>query len=387
MTQSVGGRIMSWKFKIGRLAGIDIFVHFTFLILLAWIALSGYGQNGDIALAAVGLLLTAAVFAIIVLHELGHAMAARMYGIATRDIILLPIGGVARLERMPEKPVQELVVALAGPAVNVVLAALLFVIGSIRSFADPEAAFALGAGIIDQLFWINVFLIGFNLLPAFPMDGGRVLRALLAMRLGNFRATQVAARIGQGMAIAFAVFGLFGELFNQPMRPMLVLVALFVWSGAGQELAMAQARAGRGAIRASTVMIRRFAAVEPDDILFRLVAFAQQGLQHNFPVVVNGQLIGLVTRDDLARGFTALGPEARVMQIMRRKFPTVGPDDPAELGLRELSDEFPIVPVVSGKRLFGMLTAESAAEYVRLRRTPVVVRVSEPVATSNRDER
>ena len=170
------------------------------------------------------------------------------------------------------------------------------------------------------------------------------------------------------------------------MQPMLILIALFVWTGAGQEAALAQARAGRGAILASTVMLRRFAAVEPDDILHRLAAFAQQGFQQDFPVVVNGQLVGLVTRGDLARGYTALGPDARVMQIMRRKFPTVGPDDPAELGLRELSEEFPVVPAVSGKRLFGLLTAESAAEYVRLRRTPVVVRVTEPVATSYRND-
>ena len=140
-------------------------------------------------------------------------------------------------------------------------------------------------------------------------------------------------------------------------------------------------------ILASTVMLRRFAAVEPDDILFRLVAFAQQGFQQDFPVVVNGQLVGLVTRGDLASGFAALGPDARVMQIMRRKFPSVGPDDPAEIGLRELSEEFPVVPVLSSRRLFGLLTTESAAEYVRLRRTPVVVRVSEPVATSSRNER
>jgi Zn-dependent protease/predicted transcriptional regulator len=376
---------MSWSFKIGRLAGIDIFVHFTFLILLGWIALSGYVASGDVVQAAAGLLLTGAVFAIIVLHELGHAMAARMYGIATRDIILLPIGGVARLERMPAKPVQELVVALAGPAVNVVLAIFFLAIGSIRAIADPDAVIAHRAGIIEQLFAINIWLIGFNLLPAFPMDGGRVLRALLAMRVGNLRATQVAARIGQGMAIVFAVFGL--GLFGNTMQPMLLLIALFVWTGAGQELAMAQARGGPGAINASTVMLRRFAAVEPDDILFRLVSFAQQGFQQDFPVVVNGQLIGLVTRGDLARGFTALGPEARVMQIMRRKFPMVGPDDPAEQGLRELSEDLPVVPVVSGKRLFGLLTGESAAEYVRLRRTPVVVRVSEPVVTSNRNDR
>ena len=193
---------MSWSWRIGRIAGIDVYIHFTFVFLLAWVALAHYMAHNDLAEAMRGLIFIVALFGIVVLHELGHALAARRYGIRTRDITLLPIGGVARLERMPEDPKQELVVALAGPAVNVVMAAAIYVGLMLRQELVPLGeAVRVGGGFVSQLFWVNVSLALFNLLPAFPMDGGRVLRALLGMRLDYVRATQVAARIGQGMAL------------------------------------------------------------------------------------------------------------------------------------------------------------------------------------------
>src|SRR5688572_15846223 len=227
---------MGWSFRVGRLAGIDIYVHFTFLLLLGWVALTGYVSTGSPLGAAVGVALIGIIFFIIVLHELGHALAARRYGIETRDITLLPIGGVARLERMPEKPSQELVVALAGPAVNVVLAAAVYVgLFMNRDVLQTSEAAQVGGRLLSQLFWVNVMLAGFNLLPAFPMDGGRVVRALLAMRMDYVRATQIAANLGQGMAVLFAIAGLFGN-------PFLLFIALFVWMGAAQEASMVQMR-------------------------------------------------------------------------------------------------------------------------------------------------
>lgn len=210
---------MRWSYRLGKVAGIDLYVHVTFLMLLAWVGLSrlftGYGLDGAVlSVALVGL-----TFGVVVLHELGHALAARRFGIPTRDITLLPIGGVARLARMPEKPLQELVVALAGPAVNLVLAvaagALLFVV--------PH----------ELVLWflgLNVILLVFNLLPGFPMDGGRVLRALLALRMPRLRATEIAVRVGRWVALALGVAGLF-------WNPMLILVAVFLWLTGGSELA------------------------------------------------------------------------------------------------------------------------------------------------------
>ena len=364
---------MGWSFRVGRLAGIDLYIHFTFLILLGFIGLSGYMQTGDPLVGLLGLGLTAAVFGIVVLHELGHALAARHYGIPTKDITLLPIGGVARLQRIPEKPSEELVVALAGPAVNAVLAvlfgAIMYVQGAMT--VHPDAAMTFTAGVVEQLFWINVVLLGFNLLPAFPMDGGRVLRALLSMRMGASRATDVAARVGKGMAILFALVGLFGLPHWLAPNPsweqsniMLLLIALFVWTGANAEARAMRAKTGLAGVPVAAVMVRRFAAVDPDDTLEAVAGYARQAFQRDFPVVVGGRVVGLIGRDDIRAGLVEHGPDGRVFQVMHRDFPTVSPDDPAERGFALLSAGAPVVPVVAYGQLAGLLTPEHLSEFV-----------------------
>jgi Zn-dependent protease len=225
-----------WSFRLGQVNGIDIYVHGTFLILLAWIGLSHAMSGHGMAATLDGLLFTVTIFGIVVLHELGHALTAARYGIRTRDITLYPIGGVASLERIPENPRQEFLVALAGPAVNVALAAVLAVILSVMKLPTGVANMhVVGGSFLTKLMWVNVSLAVFNLLPAFPMDGGRVLRAALAFRMGRERATEIAARIGQAMAFGFALVGLFGN-------PMLLFIALFVWSGAQGEATMVRLR-------------------------------------------------------------------------------------------------------------------------------------------------
>jgi Zn-dependent protease len=200
---------VKWSWKLGRVAGIDIYVHATFLLLLAWIGLVSYQRGGPSA-AASGVLFILAVFASVVLHEYGHALTARRFGVQTRDIILLPIGGVARLERLPSDPRQELWVAIAGPIVTIVLAGVLYaILAATGGPTSVEDILAINAPFLAQLMRINVWLAAFNLLPAFPMDGGRVLRAALAMRTDYVRATELAARVGKGFALLFGIVGLF----------------------------------------------------------------------------------------------------------------------------------------------------------------------------------
>jgi Zn-dependent protease len=359
---------MGWSFRLGRLAGIDIYVHYTFLIFLAVIGFSGFLETGNVASAALGIGLTAAVFGIIVLHELGHAMAARYYGIPTRDITLLPIGGVARLERMPDKPGQELVVALAGPAVNVVLAVIFGVLSGFDAILHPGAALTVTGEIVHYLYVVNVFLVLFNLIPAFPMDGGRVLRALLALRIGAPQATEIAAKIGKVIAVLFVFAGLFGVPGVFESNIMLLLVALFVWTGADAEARAYRTRAGLSGATAAEVMVRHFAVVDPDDTLASVADLARQTFQRDFPVVVGGRLVGLVSREDLRAGLNDLGSHGRVFQTMRREFPTIGPDEPAERGLNLLAGGASTVPVVAYGQLAGLLTPEHLSEFIHVQR-------------------
>lgn len=225
---------MRWSLEIARIAGIRVRLHITFLLLIAWL-FSGYYQRGGSAFAASQVLFVILLFTCVVLHEFGHALAAQGFGIRTFDITLLPIGGVARLERMPEKPVQELIVALAGPAVNVAIALGLFVVIGLRASLDPAELG--GQDLLSKILAINIGLTLFNLLPAFPMDGGRVLRALLGMRLSFLRSTQIAAAIGKVFAIMFGIVGYFFW-----GNPMLLFIAIFIFFAASQEVAVAKLR-------------------------------------------------------------------------------------------------------------------------------------------------
>jgi Zn-dependent protease len=352
---------MKWSWRIGRIAGIDVYMHFTFLILLGWVALAYYREGGP-AGAVAGVLFILALFGIIVLHELGHALTARHFGIATRDITLLPIGGVARLERMPEDPRQELLVAVAGPAVNVVLAVVFLGILLLREgLAHQSLVLRFGGSFLDQMFWINVSLVLFNLLPAFPMDGGRVLRALLAMRMDYVRATQVAASVGQAMALAFGFFGL---LYN----PFLIFIALFVWMGAAGEASMVQLRAALAGIPISQAMFTDFRTLAPHETLGQAVEHVLAGFQHDFPVLQEGQLVGLLTRGDLLAALAQRGPDARVGDVMQRQFESADPLEMLEVALgRMQKGPVSTLPVLHKGRLVGLLTPDHLSEVLIVR--------------------
>jgi len=348
---------MKWSWRLGRIAGIDVFMHVTFLLLLVWVGASYYLRRHSWADALDGIVFIIAVFGIVVLHELGHALAARRFGIQTRDITLLPIGGVARLERMPEEPKQELIVALAGPAVNVVLAAALFLFVGFTAVAGASGGFELvGGNFLVNMLWVNVFLAGFNLIPAFPMDGGRVLRALLALRTDYVHATQTAAHIGQGIAILFGFVGLF---FN----PFLVFIALFVWMGASSEAGMVQIKSALAGIPVSRAMITRFATLGPANTLEDAVNHILAGFQQDFPVLEDGRLVGVLTRHDLMKALAEKGGRAPVSEAMQRQFETAAPSEMLEGAFHRLQAcDCHTLPVLRGGQLVGMLTMDNVGE-------------------------
>src|SRR5689334_24475590 len=273
---------MKWSWKIGTVAGIGLNVHATFFLLVAWVGITYWIQAGSAA-ALEGVAFILALFACVVLHELGHALTARRFGIRTRDITLLPIGGVSRLERIPDDPRQEVWVSLAGPAVNVAIAAALYAWLLLSQTLRPLSALTMAGGpFLERLLLVNVSLAVFNLLPAFPMDGGRVLRALLAMRMDYVRATQVSAHVGQAMALVFGLLGLF-------TNPFLVFIAFFVWIGAAQEASVVQMRTAMSGIPVSRAMLTDFHSVAPDDPAKRVLELILAGSQEDFPVVDGGQ--------------------------------------------------------------------------------------------------
>lgn len=350
--------MMKWSWKLGRVAGIKIQVHWTFLLLIGWVVLV-HASRGATALEAVsGVVLVLAVFACVVLHELGHALTAKRFGIGTRDITLLPIGGVARLERMPDDPKQELLVAVAGPAVNVVIAAVLYAGLLVTGTLKPvEQVTVVGGDLFMQLMLINVMLVLFNLLPAFPMDGGRILRGLLATRLDYVRATQIAAAIGQGMAILFG----FGGLYIG--NPFLIFIAIFVYLGAQAEAQHAQMRFALEGVTVADAMMTRFQTLAMHEPLGRAVDELLAGAQQDFPVLEGDRIVGLLMRGDLVKAVKERGRDSAVGEVMRRDCVMVDEDDDLHAALSRMrSGRCSSVPVVHHGRLVGLLTLENVGE-------------------------
>ncbi|MCC6949423.1 MAG: site-2 protease family protein [Bradyrhizobiaceae bacterium] len=349
---------MPWSITIGRVAGTAVRIHVTFLLLLVWIWVAYYRQGGTQA-AWEGTAFIVLLFLCVVLHEFGHVFAAKRYGVNTKDVTLWPFGGIASLERIPEKPSEELVVAIAGPAVNVVIAAvLIFVLGAT---VDPENLARIDDPAVSMMAKIaaaNIFLVVFNLIPAFPMDGGRVLRALLAIRLGHSRATQLAASIGQGFAIAFGILGIF-------TNPMLIVIAIFVFLAASGEASHAQLRAvTRGAL-VSDAMITKFESLGTQSTVNDAVDALIRTTQREFPVVDGGgRLRGVLTRDAMIRALKDYGPTAPVLEVMEADVPTIPARASLDTAVQALTQMGkPVVGVTDTQgRLVGILTAENLGE-------------------------
>ena len=350
---------VKWSIRIGTIAGIRVELHVTFLLFLAWVALQQGLLAGDLARALAGVSRLILIFGCVLLHELGHALAARRYGIATRDIILLPIGGVARLTRMPENPRQEIVVAIAGPLVNVMIAGLIWLIA--EAAGTPLVLGLEQDGLLSYLFAINVLMFSFNLIPAFPMDGGRVLRATLALRLPYVRATRIASTVGQAFALLFGVVGFF---FN----PMLMFVALFVFLAASEEYALVESRSSMSGLPARAAMATDFETLAPDDLLQHAVEMLMAGSQQDFLVVLNGTPVGVLSRGDLLRGLQRHGPQGTVGEAMTSEVVPADAAEPLEQAFQRMRERgVAALPVLHAGRLEGMLTLDNVTELLWVR--------------------
>jgi stage IV sporulation protein FB len=352
---------MTWSFPVGRLFGSEIRIHATFFLLLLWIGAAAWMEGGlPAALSNVAFIL--ALFACVVAHEFGHALTARRYGIATPDITLLPIGGLARLDRMPEKPGQEILVALAGPAVNVAIWAVLVIVLGAETRLDNLAAIEdAGTSFLGRLAAVNLFLALFNLLPAFPMDGGRVFRAVLSIPFGRIRATRIAAMGGQALAFLFGFLGLTSG------NPVLVLIAIFVFIAASAESSDVMLRSLTRDVPARAAMITNFVSLAPDDSIQAASDSLLRTTQGEFPVVAaDGRLAGILTRAAIFQALANGRPDMRVDEAMAPDVPSVILGAPLEDALNALSTSGAPAVAVTDPRgvMLGFITRENIGEWV-----------------------
>jgi Zn-dependent protease/CBS domain-containing protein len=347
-----------WAFQIGSMLGIPIRIHATFVLILVYFGMAAAVANRNVPS---GIALVLAFFACILLHELGHAAMARRFGIRTREIVLYPIGGIARLESIPGGWA-ELAIALAGPAVNVVLAAACA--AALYAFDAPlqipQTLQGRHTGLVQQLLGANILLVVFNMIPAFPMDGGRVFRALLAVGLGQQRATRIAAFIGQAIAGLFVIGGLFQA------NLLLAFIGVFVFLGASQEVAFQTRREAIAGHVAHEAMITKFETLAPQDTLGRAAELLLATHQHDFPVIdAWNRIAGVLPRARLLEGLAASGRDTNVLEVMLRDTVQVAPKTDLEAVLQHLQRD-PSTPllVVEEGALRGMVTLENLAEFI-----------------------
>jgi Zn-dependent protease len=353
---------MKANLSLGSISGIKIKIHWTFFFLIAWIVFDELKRGGNTESILFNISFVLAVFLCVVLHELGHALTAKRFGINTKNITLLPIGGMASLDKIPESPKQELFVVIAGPLVNVIIAFLLYFIVPVeeifnQSFTDAFEIFASFTfqNFLFYLFIVNVGLVLFNLIPAFPMDGGRILRALLAMKMNRVKATQIAASIGQFIAVIFLLIGL---LYN----PILIFIALFIFIGAYAENQMVQHLALLNGHTVEEAMLLNITTFKPTDPLNIVVNKIISGTENNFVVVEDDVVKGILYHKNIIEHSNK---NILVADIMSTTFKTINTsDDLNKIYQLIYSDKQEFIPVVNNGKLSGAIDAINLSEYL-----------------------
>jgi Zn-dependent protease len=355
---------MKWSLSLGKIAGIKLLLHWTFWILILWIIASQAMRGGAVYDILFSVILVFSVFACVVFHEFGHALAARRYGINARRIILLPIGGLAELERLPEKPKEELIVALAGPLVNIVIAGLIFLLTPVDElFVGEQDLLQLSKYRLywSALFSINIILFVFNLIPAFPMDGGRMLRALLAIKMGRIKATQIAANLGQFIAILFIFFGLF-------YNPFLSLIGIFIFFGAYSENFMIRHQEFLRNYLAKDAMMTNFTKIPPSQTIKEISDRIISGPEHDFIVSENGHVLGTLTYPIIIKALKENSPDTTAGDIMIRDFESININDSLDkIFIKLQRDKHSFIPVLENQKLAGVMNLNNLNEFLMIK--------------------
>ncbi|MBN2215199.1 MAG: site-2 protease family protein [Bacteroidales bacterium] len=352
---------MKASLYIGRPFGIRVTVHWTFFILIAYVVYINIRHGSPMVEVIESVIFIFAIFGCVILHELGHSLAARKFGIVTNGITLLPIGGVASLTRIPEEPQKELFVAIAGPLINLAIALILFFILLFTGF-DFSSLFSLhylnSIGFLPALMLVNVMLFLFNLVPAFPMDGGRLLRAGLGLRFNRLQATRMAARIGQLFAVFFAVWGLFHD-------PFLILIAVFVFIGAQAELQDVQSKSMLEGKKINDLLMRNFTLLNPQMPLKQAVDILLNGQEEEFVVHNGNKVVGILTKSLIIKGLSEYGQDVETEKIMETDFPVFTKDDAVKDVYERLQlSGTRIAPVLDNDILIGVIDIKNIHEYL-----------------------
>lgn len=355
---------MKGSFKLGTIAGIGVFVHWTFSILIAFIIFKNYQAGHSTQQILWSLAFIGSIFLTVFLHELGHALAAKKYNIKTKDITLLPIGGLARLESIPEKPKEELVVAIAGPAVNIGLAVLtvfFITLPDAENLTRQLTTSVNSSNFVLTFFVVNIWLALFNLIPAFPMDGGRILRAILSMYMKRNTATNIAAGIGQVLAIGFAILGFYSNRF-------LIFIGFFIFLGAQAEAAFTQTKSLLEGYKVRDVLMQHYQTVDGGQRVSMAVQMLLNGQCKNFLVMEDSTPVGTLSRDEIIKALTEHSENESIQAVMNRDLVFLDVDSPLEKAFQQIQQhKSSLIPVMSVGQLVGTIDTENILEFLMVK--------------------
>lgn len=354
---------MKYSLMLGNVFGIKVQIHWTFLILLSWIIISNWQSGSGVEQTVWSVLFILTLFLCVTLHEFGHALAAKRFGIKTKDITLLPIGGLARLESIPEKPKEELIVAIAGPLVNIVIVSLLYPLVHLTTditTSIKQLTAISSENFLFNLMFINLWLAVFNLIPAFPMDGGRVLRALLSFKMERHKATYVAARVGQIFAIGFVLLGLYSN-------PFLIIIGLFIAFGAQAEAEFTQAKFMMRGYTVGNVVMKQYQTLHPADTIKDALSMLLNGQNKSFLVMDENQVLGTLDRDDIIKALSQQGENAIIKNVMNSNVISLKTEMSLENAWQLMQQHKILMPVYANHQLIGTLDTDNILEFIMIK--------------------